>query len=122
MNQSHICGVLNHYQSIGANDHILSVMAGRCTPKQKEIARKQARLDTELYIDLMTWFFVSSGHSGFEDVTPTKKFPCKNTQMSPRMEVLKMNLDEKHSLSQLTMILLRMLVFTKTMQRLIYLL
>ena len=33
MNQSHIGGVINHYRSTGANDHILSVMAGRFTPK-----------------------------------------------------------------------------------------
>ena len=50
-------------------------MAGRSTPKQKEIARKQARLDTKLYIDLMTWFILSSNHSGFEDVTPPEKCP-----------------------------------------------
>ena len=39
MDQSHTGGVINHYQSTGANDHILCALAGKCAPKQKEIAQ-----------------------------------------------------------------------------------
>ncbi len=47
MDQLHIGGVINHYQSTGANDHILCVLAGCFMPKQKEIAHRQSELDTK---------------------------------------------------------------------------
>ena len=75
MDKSHIGGVINHYRLTGANNHILCVLAGRFTPKKREIAQTQALLDTKLYIDLMTWFIHSSGHEGFHDVTPREQCP-----------------------------------------------
>ena len=54
IDQSHVGAVINHYQKTGANDHILCALCGRMTPNQKEIACKQARLDTKQYIDTLT--------------------------------------------------------------------
>ena len=68
---------------MGANDHILCVLVGRFTPKQREIARTQALLDTKLYIDLMTWFIHSSGHEGFQDVTPPEQCPQPRLLQDP---------------------------------------
>jgi hypothetical protein len=57
------------------------------TPNQNQIVRKRSRIDTELYIDILTWFVKESGHSAFlnisipedcpqpllvEDISPTK--------------------------------------------------
>ena len=75
MNQSHIGGVVNHYRSTGANDHILCALCGRFTPSQREIARKKAKLDTGLYVDLMSWFILVSGHFGYKDLTPPEQCP-----------------------------------------------
>ena len=73
MDQSHIGGVINHYQSTGANKHILCALCGRFTPKQRELAKKQAQLDTGLYTDLMTWLVAN--HPAYADVTPPKDCP-----------------------------------------------
>ena len=68
MDQTHIGGVMNHYQSTGVKNHILCVLAGRFTSKQKETAQNQEKLDTKLYINLMPWFTRVSNHYGFNDV------------------------------------------------------
>ena len=54
MDQSHVGAVINHYRSTGANDHILCALSGQMTPNQKEKARRQAKLDTKQYIDILT--------------------------------------------------------------------
>ena len=66
-------------------------MAGRFTPKQREISQTQALLDTKLYSDLMTWFIYSSGHEGFQDVTPPEQCP------QPR---LLQDLDNDHNIDE----------------------
>jgi hypothetical protein len=35
------------------------------TPDQKQIVRKRSRVDTQLYIDILTWFVKESGHPGY---------------------------------------------------------
>ena len=35
------------------------------TPDQKQIVRKRSRIDTQLYIDILTWFVKESGHPGY---------------------------------------------------------
>ena len=45
MDQSHIGGVINHYHSTGANDHILSALCGLFAPGQRETANRQATLN-----------------------------------------------------------------------------
>ena len=73
MDQSFVGGVINHYQATDANDHILCVMVGRFTPNQRVIAQNQAKLNTKLYVDLITWFCCTSGHYAFRDVTPPEE-------------------------------------------------
>ncbi len=75
MNQSHVGGVINHYRSTGANDHILCALCGRFTPGQRVTAMKQAQLDTRQYVDLMTWFIKESNHYGYRDVIPPEDCP-----------------------------------------------
>jgi hypothetical protein len=35
------------------------------TPDQKQIVRKRSRIDTQLYIDILSWFFKESGHPSY---------------------------------------------------------
>jgi hypothetical protein len=44
-------------------------------PSQREIARRQAQIDTGLYIDLITWFARKSNHHAFKDVIPPEECP-----------------------------------------------
>ena len=76
VDQTFTGSVINHYRSTGANDHLLCAMVGRFTPKQKELIRERhSKLDTKLYIDLITWYVKMSGHYAFSDVTPPEDCP-----------------------------------------------
>jgi len=74
--QVHMGSVINHYRSIGANDHLLCVMCGRFTKTQRQIAREQATLNTKLYVDLMTWFIRESNHPAYQGLTPPESCPA----------------------------------------------
>ena len=67
MDQSRIGGVMHHLNATGIGRNIFCVLCGRMTPSQKKVAREQAHLDTQLYLDLLTWF-IQSGHPGYEGV------------------------------------------------------
>jgi hypothetical protein len=72
-NQEHLSNVMHMYQLTGANDHILVVLAGKFTPQQKEIARREATLDTRMYLNLIEWLAKTAKHKGFKDmVLPTE--------------------------------------------------
>ena len=45
------------------------------TPKQQDIARARADLDTEFLLKVLTWYISESGHPGFEDFTPPSQCP-----------------------------------------------
>ena len=65
MEQNRLGGVMNHLNQAGIGEHIYCVLCGRMTPDQKQIVRKRARIDTQLYIDILTWFVKESGHPGY---------------------------------------------------------
>jgi len=56
MDQHRLGGVMNHLNQAGIGEHIYCVLCGRMTPDQKQIVRKRSRIDTQMYIDIMTWF------------------------------------------------------------------
>ncbi len=41
------------------------VADGRMTPDQNQIDRKRSQIDTQLYIDILTWCVKESGHPGY---------------------------------------------------------
>ena len=45
------------------------------TPAQKNIFRRQAEMNADLFLDLLTWFIKESGHKGYKDVTPPDECP-----------------------------------------------
>ncbi len=45
------------------------------TPNQKQIVCRQAVVDTQLFIDILTWFVKESGHPGFQNTTVPEECP-----------------------------------------------
>jgi hypothetical protein len=45
------------------------------TPEQKQIVRKRSRIDTQLYIDILTWFVKESGHPGYLNTSVPEDCP-----------------------------------------------
>ena len=62
LDQSHVGGALHKYHSTGEGKNIYVVLCGRMTHEQKAIVRRQAEVDTDLFMDLLTWFIKESGH------------------------------------------------------------
>jgi hypothetical protein len=65
MDQNRLGGVMNQLNQAGIGEHIYCVLCGRMTPDQKQIVRKRSRVDTQLYIDILSWFVKESGHLGY---------------------------------------------------------
>ena len=64
------------------------------TPKQKEIAKQKAELDTELLTKLLTWFTTESGHPGFSGMSPPAQYHKPTVIEDPENEN---NLDSEHN-------------------------
>jgi hypothetical protein len=75
VDQSHVGGALHKYRSTGARKNIYVVLCGRMTPEHKTIVRRQAELNTDLFMDLLIWFIKESGHGGYQGVTPPDECP-----------------------------------------------
>ncbi len=45
------------------------------TLDQNKIVRGSSRIDTQLFIDIMTWFVQESGHPGLKDTSIPEKCP-----------------------------------------------
>jgi hypothetical protein len=45
------------------------------TPAQKNIVRRQAEMDADVFLDLLTWFIKESGHKGYKDLMPPDECP-----------------------------------------------
>lgn len=80
---THLMGALNKNQHITVGKNIC-VLGGRMTPVQRSIIRRQPDMDTDLFIDLLTWSIRRCGHKGYCDVTPPDEnlpSPCTMTTM-----------------------------------------
>lgn len=69
-------GVFNDMRDMGASPNMYVMLCGRCTPEQRQIIKKRAEFDTDLYMDLLNWFITKSGHSGYEGMELPEKFPA----------------------------------------------
>jgi len=67
MDHNRLGGVMNRLNQQGISEHIYCVLCGRMTPDQKQIVRTRAKVDTQLFIDVMTWFIKESGHPGYKE-------------------------------------------------------
>ena len=75
INQSHVGGALHKYRTSGAGKNVYVVLCGRMTPEQKNIVSRKAEMDTDMVMDLLTWFINESGHQGYSEVTPPDECP-----------------------------------------------
>ena len=75
MDQNRLGAVVNHLNQAGIGKHIYCVLCGRMTPDQKQIVRRRAVVDTQLFIGLLTWFVNESGHPGYQNITIPKECP-----------------------------------------------
>jgi hypothetical protein len=67
MDQNRLGGVMNQLNKAGIGEHIYCVLCGRMTPVQKQIVRKRSKVNTQLCIDILTWFVQQSGHPGYKN-------------------------------------------------------
>jgi hypothetical protein len=65
MDQNRLGGVMSQLNQAGIGEHIYCVLCGRMTPDQKQIFRKRSRVDTQLYIDILSWFVKESCHPDY---------------------------------------------------------
>ena len=75
MDQNRPGGVMNQLNQQGIGEHIYCVLCGRMTPDQKQLVRTRAKVDTQLFIDVITWFIQESGHPGYYKVSVPKDCP-----------------------------------------------
>ena len=73
MDQNRLGAVMTHLNQAGIGEHIYVVLCGRMTPEQKQIVRMRAVINTQLFIDILTWFVTKSGHKGYENTTIPEK-------------------------------------------------
>jgi hypothetical protein len=65
MDQNHLGGVMNQLNQAGIGERIYCFLCGRMTPVQKQIVCKRSKVDTQLFIDVLTWFVKESGNSRY---------------------------------------------------------
>jgi hypothetical protein len=55
MDQNKIGGGINQLNKSGIGEHIYCVLCWRMSLDQKKIVRERSRIDTQLFINIMTW-------------------------------------------------------------------
>jgi hypothetical protein len=75
MDQNGLGGVINQLNQAGIGEHIYCVLCRRMTPDQKQIVLKRSRVDTQLYIDILTWFVKESGHPSYLNTSIPENCP-----------------------------------------------
>jgi hypothetical protein len=54
MDQNKLGAIINHLNQAGSGEHLYCVLCGRMTPDQKQIVCRRAKVDTQLFIDILT--------------------------------------------------------------------
>ncbi len=75
MDNNCLGGVMNQLNQQGISKHIYCVLCGRMTPDQKQIVCTRSKVNTQLFIDVMTWFIQESGHPGYNNTSIPKDCP-----------------------------------------------
>ncbi len=66
---------MNQLNEADLGEHIYCVLCRRMTPNQKQIVQKRSKVDTQLFIDVITWFIQESGHPGYNKISIPKDSP-----------------------------------------------
>ena len=75
LDHNRLGAVIAHLNQAGISEHIYVVICGRMTIEQKKIVRLRAKIDTELFIDILTWFVKESGHPGYSNTLVPEECP-----------------------------------------------
>ncbi len=75
IDQNRLGAVIYHLNPAGIGEHIHCVLCDRMTPDQKQMVRRRAVVDTQLFIDILTWFVKESGHPGYQNTTVPEECP-----------------------------------------------
>jgi hypothetical protein len=75
MDRNRIGGGIHQLNKSGFGEHIYCVLYGRMTADQRRIVRERSKVDTQLFIDIMTWFVQQSGHPGFNNTSIPHECP-----------------------------------------------
>ena len=75
MDQNKLGAVMTQLSQAGIGEHIYVVLCGRMTPEQKHIVRTRSVINTQLFLDILTWFVSKSGHKGYENTILPEKCP-----------------------------------------------
>jgi hypothetical protein len=75
MHQNRLGGVINNLNQADIGEHIYFVLCCRMTPDQKQIVWRRAVVDTQLIIDILTWFVKESGHPGQQKTNISEECP-----------------------------------------------
>lgn len=83
MDQSNLSGVMNCIDPDDVGKTIYCMSCGRMTPNQKEIIRKRAKVDSNMYKSLLSWF-IQNGHPGYKDLPLPQDAPTKLVVLEDR--------------------------------------
>ena len=75
LDHNRLGAVIAHLNQSGISEHIYVVLCGRMTIEQKQIVRLRAKIDTQLFIDILTWFVKESGHPGYSNTLIPEECP-----------------------------------------------
>ena len=75
LDHNRLGAVIAHLNQAGISEHIYVVLCGRMTIEQKQIVRLRAKIDTQLFMDILTWFVKESGHPGYSNTLIPEECP-----------------------------------------------
>ncbi len=102
MDQSCLGGVINQLNQAGIGENIYCVLCRRMTPDQKQTFCKRLKMDTKLFIDVLTWFVKASGHPGYTNISIPEDCPqpllvkdpkARNNTNDPTNETVEANFE-----------------------------
>jgi hypothetical protein len=67
--------MINQLNQADIGEHIYCVLCKRMTPDQKQTVCKRSKVDTQLFIDVLTWFVKESGHPGYTNTNIPEDYP-----------------------------------------------
>jgi hypothetical protein len=75
MDQNRIGGVVHQLNKSGFGEHTYCVLCDRMTADQRRIVKERSKVDTQLFIDIRTWFVQQSGQPGFSNTSILHECP-----------------------------------------------
>ncbi len=94
--------MINQLNQAGIGEHIYCILCRQMTPDQKQKVCKMSKVDTQLFIDFLTWFVKESGHPGYTNASIMEDCPqpllvedseARNNTNDPTNETVEANFE-----------------------------